>query len=321
MHPDGASTVQQGGRAGPPGGIMIRAWRSYALALLVLVGAACSTTELVYDNADWLLYRWVDGMVDARDGQSTAWRALMREAMDRHRRELLRPLVQLILGFEEMLRRRLDEPQLSCWLAAADRVYRAHAEWAGVPAVEVLAGLAPDQVAYLDRQFEERDTEYADGFLDPDAQRRERRRVERYVDRIERWTGDLSTEQLRLVEAMVGGLPDLADDWFGYRQRQQQRLLELLRSGADREALRQFLRAWWVDLAGREAPLVSKSQRVRQGVIALLVNLDGTLSQTQRARALDRLAELRAELTAAGDLAGPVLLAAADCPPKDVETP
>jgi hypothetical protein len=132
--------------------------------------------------------------------------------------------------------------------------------------------------------------------MDEDLVERQQARVARYVERIERWIGDLSAGQRRLVEEAVSAMPDVAEGWLDYREEQQQSLLRLLRAGADRVALESFLTAWWVDLDGRPAALVKDSETLSRATLDLVLRLDATLSTEQRTTFLEQLADLREDL-------------------------
>ena len=62
--------------------------------------AGCSTTQLAYDNADWLLQRWAAGLLDPNAAQRTAWKARFGQAMQAHRRELLPEVIALLALLE-----------------------------------------------------------------------------------------------------------------------------------------------------------------------------------------------------------------------------
>ena len=282
--------------------------RGVPILLLLLLTTACSRTDLLYDNADWLVYRWADKLMDASGAQEDAWRGTFRQAMVDHRRELLPQLVRLLHGVEAGVKQGLTAAELSCWTEAADRVYREHARWAVVPAMAVLSDLSPSQTGHLAEELEERNREYAEDYLDEDLQRRERSRIDRYIERVEHWTGDLTTEQLRLVEELARRLPDSAPDWLDYRVHKQRQLLDLLGVGAEPQTLQHFLDAWWVDLKGRPSVLVDKTERLRVGVIDLLLALDGAITQEQRDRVLERLGNLRDDLAGAAGTPQKVLL-------------
>jgi len=277
-----------------------------AMCRAVLVGVlallfGCSRTELLYDNADWLAGRWAGELMDASGEQREAWDARFRQAMDEHRRERLPEVVALLHRLEAIAAAGPTADELGCWFEVAERVYRHQASWAVPPAAAVLLDSSPQQLDHLSAELAERNREYREDYLQEDPVERGRARIDRYTGRIEGWTGELSTGQLRLVESAVHDMPDLAGDWLDYRVRQQERLLALLRRRVDAVVLQGFLADWWVELAERPPGLVYKTAQTRAGWLDLIVALWETLEPGQRAAVRERLADLRADLEAAGD--------------------
>lgn len=261
--------------------------------LLLVIFAGCSRTDLVYSNADWLLQRWAAGLLDPESAQREDWDQLMAQAMQVHQRELLPEVVRILRTAEVAAADGLDRRELSCWIGLFEGAYRAHANWAVAPAAEVLGDVSPAQVEHLAAELRERNQDYRDDYLDEDPEKRRQARFKRYAKRIERWTGDLSTAQLRLVEGAVSAMPDLAEPWLAYREERQQRLMELLRAGVDRAALKAYLGAWWVELDGRPAALVEDAEALQLASLELILRLDATLSAEQRARFIDKVADVR----------------------------
>ena len=276
------------------------------IVIFVVVLGGCSRTGMLYDNADWLAQRWASGLVDASEVQNAAWREPFRLAMAEHRREILPGMVVLLRQLEVEIDQGSDADRLQCLAAAADRIFRQHAMLAVRLGTRVLSDLSPQQIAHLETELRGRNRDYRDDYLDPDPAQRERQRVARYLERIERWTGDLTTEQIRLVERAVRDLPDLADDWLAYREQQQRRLLARLRGAPDPMALQRFLAAWWVELGDRPPALVQKTQQVRSGITGLLVALHAMLAAEQRAEFLDNVRGLREDLDNAAGTARPL---------------
>lgn len=279
---------------------MTAIYRTVLIGVLALL-VGCSRTELVYDNADWLAGRWAGELMDASGEQREAWDARFRQAMDEHRRERLPEIVALLRRLEVLATAGPTADALGCWLEAAEAVYRRQASWAVPPAAAVLLDSSPQQLNHLSVELVQRNREYHEDYLHEDPVARERARIDRYTGRIERWTGELSTGQLRLVESAVHVMPDLAGDWLDYRVRQQERLLVLLRRGVDGAVLQGFLADWWVELAERPSGLVDKTAQMRARWLDLIVALWEALEPGQRAAVRERLAELRADLEAAGD--------------------
>ena len=270
---------------------------------LALLMTSCSRTQFLYDRADWLAYRWTADLVDASAVQKPVWRELFRQAMAQHRHQQLPAMVDLLGGLETTLRNGPSEVALTCWGNVADRVYYDHVRWAVPTATAVLGDLSAQQIDHLASELEERNQAYSKKYLDSDPERRREARVQRYVERFERWTGALNADQVRLVEQSLQGLPDLAGDWLAYRRDRQAKLLALLRSGAEPQVLQGFIIDWWADFAGRAPALVRDSQRLREGTLQMIVALEAELTDKQRAELLDKIGQLRAELGAASGLA------------------
>lgn len=274
------------------------------LLVLLLLVAGCNRTTLLYDHADWLAERWADDLIAGSEMQRDSWRALFAASMDEHTQALLPELILLLRGLERGVASGITPDTLDCLVDAAERVYRDHARWAIPPSVAVLYGISPQQVDHLAAQLERRNEEYRADFLQQDPDARERERLGRYVARIERWVGELSTDQVRLVEEVMHGTPDVAGDWLDYRSRQQQRLLALLRARADERALKDYLAGWWVAFDDRPAVLVEKTAQLRRAWLALIIELQATLRTEQRAALRENLADVREGLEVSAERAG-----------------
>ena len=270
--------------------------RIFVVIVCTLLLSGCSSTELVYRNADWLAYRWVDRLLDADQAQSEQWPLMFERLLEEHRRELLPHVVALLNQASQQADRGLSADRLGCLWQGADRLMETHGRLIVPTATRVLSGISAEQIEHLHAQLQERNADYRDQYLQPDPAEREAARIERFTERVERWTGELTNEQARLVEAAVRRMPDIAGDWLRYRERQQQRLLALLRADQSARALEAFLTAWWVDAADRDPQLVNDFQRLRDGWIRMLVELGDTLDEQQRDHLLASLTDLRDDL-------------------------
>mgnify|MGYP000101976116 CR=1 FL=1 len=117
----------------------------------------------------------------------------------------------------------------------------------------------------------ERNDEYAEEYLPEDAEERHENRVERYLERIERWTGRSNPAQREMIAAEIASMPDTAELSLAYRRQQQQRLLALLRDNATRQQLTGYLASWWVDFSDRPDDLVRMTDELRRRGVALEV--------------------------------------------------
>lgn len=270
-------------------------WLFLVVPAVVLLGA-CSRAELVYDNADWLVYRWAVKLVDASPEQREAWRGRFGELLSRHREELLPDVVALLEQIEADAERGLSVERLECLIDHTDSLYEAHARLVLPLAVDILMALSPAQVDHLADQLAERNREYVDDYLDEDPQRRVEERTGRYIERVERWTGALDRDQRSILEDAIRVMPETAGAWFDYRRSKQRTMLRLLRSDADEAELTAFMTAWWVEFEGQAAGLSADAREVQRRSIALAVEVDDMLSQAQRGRFTGKIADLRSDL-------------------------
>jgi hypothetical protein len=265
---------------------------SLMLVLLLLL-TGCSRTALLYDHADWMAMRWVTGLLDGDSDQETAWQARFGEVVDSHRSQLLPEVVVALRSFEAQAETGIRGPALECWLQSVDALYARHVELVLPVATDVLLSARPEQIDHLERELAERSAELRDERLFEDPQRQMEVRVDRYRERIERWTGDLSGDQRAALALAVARLPDVAPDWFDYRQQMQGELVAMLRAGADADRLQAFLRDWWLSFAGRPARLRQDMDALRHGMVGLIARLDRDLSAAQRETLLDKVRDLR----------------------------
>lgn len=278
-----------------------------AASLLV---AACSSVQLAYRNADWLIDDWAEHYIDFTPPQEDLWERELELALAVHRRLELPRIVGFIEAGERAAERGVSEATLGCLAREGEAFVRRHAELAVSLALPVLATLEPAQVDHLEAAMAERNREYVDKYLADDPEERLEDRVERILERITRWTGPLTRDQRAMLAREVAAMPDLAEAWLPYRQVQQARLLDLLRQDADASELEAFLTAWWVHGEDRPLELVEAAAATREGSVQMLVRLYRMMDGDQRRRLVDNLKDIRTDLAELTDGADPALAAA-----------
>ena len=101
--------------------------------------------------------------------------------------------------------------------------------------------LTPEQIDRFDAWFREKSREYTD-YLDKSPQQREIYRVERNLERIEKWFGDFDYATREKVRDRLRQLPDLYEPWLRYRAARHDALIATLRdasrNGLDIERLK-----------------------------------------------------------------------------------
>jgi len=261
-----------------------------AMVLLLLSGlVACSATRMLYQNLDWLAFEAMDDRFDIRSDQEGWVKASLSNLHSWHRVTQLpayrRTLDELAVRFADGL----DAEDLA-WLDEQVEQHRRTLVDLVVPELALfLADLDDEQLARFTVASQESIDEAAEQ-LEWSPRKRQEYRFETFVDRIEPWTGDLSTEQLRSLDRDVAALSDMRREWIEQRRNRLRVFTELLSTQPGQEAIEAALYKWWSDLDASYPPdYVAQRGLLKQQMFGLLVRLDAGLTPQQRAHVIDRL--------------------------------
>lgn len=266
--------------------------RLHRLAALVcgaLLLAGCSS-QFVYNRLDTVAYLYLKTQVSLEDLQSSQLRGSLREFLTWHRDSELPRYAALAQGLardaaQPLGRVRIDQARVDIeglWRDAVARV--------APDAARFLAGLNNTQRNELFASLAEDDPDLREEYCDTPEPKRRRRQLESFVDTAEDWVGKLTAAQRELVAARLAALQPTSCGWVDNRIRVRRSFRELLeRSGGD-PALPTELRRLMTSPEERWDPTYRAAfEANRDGIVALLAELDATLTQGQRARLSEKL--------------------------------
>jgi hypothetical protein len=266
------------------------------ISILTLLGSGCSRTEFAYRHADWLLEYQARRTVAANAEQRALWQPVLAGTLMHHREEEL-PLVIAYLDLASRGIGKMDNAiDAACLVDAALLLYQRHARLAVDLSVPLLSALDAAQVRHLAGFMEQRQERAVKEYLKPDPGDRKAARQQRFVERIENWTGRLNEQQRQQISDALVDIPDLSAPWLAYRSRQTDTLLEMLETGTSATALRAHLNDWWVEMDGQSAEFNQQWQFAKQQFILMLDELNVTLTDRQRTRIEQQLTALRSNL-------------------------
>ncbi|MEO8134216.1 MAG: DUF6279 family lipoprotein [Betaproteobacteria bacterium] len=282
----------------------------FCMALVLLGG--CSALRLSYNQADWLVYRWLDNYADFDDVQAVRVRDAITAWFAWHRRTQLPDYADLLQQIDADVSAETNAERIcSLWSAVAARLERSamHA----VPAIADLAPtLKPAQIESIENRYLKKNAEFIDEFLQVDLARRAGESVRRVIRRAESLYQDLDQFQRERVERWVADSPWNPNIAFDERRRRQQDALQLLRRLAgepvDKAAAQAQIKGWIkrIERSPRE-PHRLHADRVMQYNCQLAADIHNSMSPSQRRIASKKLkswaADLRALSAEAGDSA------------------
>jgi hypothetical protein len=272
--------------------------RLATITLLAVITSACSRTELAYRNADRLLEYYASQTVSISASQRDQWQPLLHSTLQRHREQEL-PLVIAWLDLTERIIRETDgTPGAACLVEGALLLFKRHAQLAVDLSVPLLAELDATQIRHPAEYTTQRQQDAVKHYLDSNPEKRKTSRQQRYIDRVEYWTGNLTESQRKQVRDALERIPDLSVAWLSHRAQQTDTLVTMLETGATAEELRKFLDAWWVQREEASAETSRLWYIARNEFVQLMDGLAATLTRKQRATIENQLGDLRADLAA-----------------------
>ncbi len=253
------------------------------LALLAL--AACSATQMVYDNGATLL-RWrATSYLDVHGAQAEDLDRRIERFLAWHRSMALPQYAALAEACARRVARGLTRADLE-WgydalRAQLDEGLRAAAR----EVAPMLDSLTPAQIAHMAQRIEEDNERFAQEQLNGDEATRRKRRMERNVTRLEDWFGTLSATQRAVVQRYSETAPLTGALRAQDRRRRQAELLDILRTRTAQRRLADWAAGWD---QGRAPAYAQLARANRAAYFDMLLALDRTLSAAQRAATVAR---------------------------------
>lgn len=264
---------------------MKRSWPIVFAALVLLVLAGCSATQLAYENGATLL-RWrATSYLDVHGAQSEDLDRRIEHFLAWHRTTALPQYARLAENCARRVENGVTRADLEWGYDALHAQLDESLRAAAQEIAPIMDNLTPEQIAYLEQRFAEDNREFAEDDLAGDEAARRRRRFDRNVERFEDWIGPLTPAQLAIVRHYAETAPLTAALRAADRRRRQDQLLAMLRTHQARARLAEWAVGWDQN---RTAEYAAASRVQREAYYDMLLALDRTLSDEQRASAAAR---------------------------------
>lgn len=227
----------------------MRFLRILCVVLAISWLSGCSAIRVVYNQADTVLYWTGVEYFDLDHDQKDVLRGHIDRFHTWHRTRELAEYVALL----EVAKRRFDTGIARTDVAwAVDSVkgrYRAIVDQTFPDIAPLLATLTDEQVRALGRRFEKVNRDYDKDYRPRGTPEEQiRRRAKLLHERIEHWSGPLTSAQEARLAELAATLPLIAQPRLQDRLRRQREILEILALRKDRKAfeprLRDFLVNW-----------------------------------------------------------------------------
>lgn len=268
------------------------------LAACSLQGLVFSNVTTAYNNATPVLAWMVDDYVDLSEVQKEFVRERLTRTVAWHR---ARELPEYRRFFETVLARIEDNITVDEAREAHRDIrasYHRLLEHMLPDFADLLLQLDAEQLTQLERKFNEENRKIVREAARETPEERDAKRVRRFVDNLEEWTGRLSGAQRDLVAARVKTMAVYTDERVAERRFRQGEILALARTKPAREQVIAGLKRLLIDTDTWRRPDYRRklSERDHQ-MFEMIATLSTTLSADQRANVQKRVRGFMKDIT------------------------
>jgi hypothetical protein len=250
--------------------------------VLACVAAACSSLRFAYDNADTYLFFRANSYLDLDPKSSDELDERINEFFAWHRKNALPQYTRLAEEAAKRVSKGLSREDLVWGYDSVVAHARQSLRVAAERIAPLLDRLTPQQIAHMEKRFAEDNRKFAREFLRGSEPERRKRRAKRVEERLEDWVGQLSAVQLEKIRQFSERTALYDELRARDRERMQGELVAMIRKREAQRRLADWSANWE---RGRDPAHLGASERFRHEYYALLLEIDRTLTQQQRARA------------------------------------
>ena len=268
-----------------------------ALAIAVLVVAACSFTRLAYlnaplayDNATPVL-AWMAGDYVDLSGSQKAWvREHVAHAMAWHRARELPEYRRFLEDLAVRAEGRITADDARAVHHAVRAYYHRALDHIAPDIADLLLQLDDEQVAQLEQKFAKDNRKFVKESIKDSPDERRERDAKRYLEHLEEWLGDLTDAQRDLVFERVSAFGEFPEDQLADRRYRQSAIVAIAREKPPRDKAIEEVRRILVQTdSWRRAEYREKVRARDEKLFQLVADLGATLTPEQRAALRERI--------------------------------
>ncbi len=280
---------------------MVLVNRFFALLVLGLLVASCSRVQFAYNQADWLMMRRINSLLELEGSRRLELRQWIDGFVKLHRQQKLPKLVQFLQLSAEIIEKnpptRLEVDRM---ISDLEIILEGSLVLAVPGMVQVLLSLKPKELLQLQIKLKKENEKQKKEILDLEEAEWRKERRERLAGVIEFFIEELAPPQEALLDSWVAGFDYSGRSlWVEFRESQQAKLFELLSPSKDKKTHRDqsqieaFLTDWAVHPEKqRSLDYQNQMQRARERLRQFVFEWALSLTPEQKNRLVLRLREL-----------------------------
>jgi hypothetical protein len=261
------------------------------LCLASLVFAGCAATSLLYNHADWLIARQIDGYFGLNRTQKTFVSSRLSGILAHHRREALPHYETVLRQAHERVEDGLTAADLDWAFGQYDQLRADLFARFVTDGSEFVQQVNDPQVLRLKQSLQTKLARQED-LLRDDVTKRLAKRTERMLGLAREWMGPLSAQQEQEITKLTMQFPDTLPAWYAHQVYRHEQLIALFESRKS-DQTKQRLEHWLTNQDYDTDPRFAETtKQFRRHITELVLALDRSATPVQRRYFLSKLADL-----------------------------
>jgi hypothetical protein len=265
--------------------------------LLTVIITGCSSTSLVYNNADWLVRGKIDDYFQLSEHQQRQLKQDISTFFQWHRLQELVEYSNVLTQFNQQFSDGLSMQEIEFFLDKLSSARIRFAEASIQSASLFLSTVSSEQVDYFDQEFRQNQAEETER-LNLSQQEFKDENHDSLVDTLEDWFGRFDEDQLAQLRVISDSRLNNQQYWFDQREIQHYRLSKFLRLKLGREKIQQYLHNRFIALNRHD----DESRKIRLQSTTYwrhaMLDIDKIITTKQRKKMIRKLDDYASDFMA-----------------------
>lgn len=276
---------------------MLSIFRFFSLLLFSVLLTSCAAVKLTYNNADTLVYFWLDDYVDFTIDQKVGVKNDLQAFHSWHRQTQLPAFALMAKTLQVQAQGNVTPVQLCAnWNQVEPTLLSPLSAYLEPVVLKLITQLSADQITSIEEKYAKTNKKWLEEWQ-PETTRVLHKNTEKNIrERLENLYRRLSDEQLKMLREHIATSPFDSKIAYAERLKRQQDLVTTLKNiqakrlsaEAAKEPLRAVLQR---GLMSPDAAYRAYAERVKQSNCELYAKLHNSISPEQRTYALQTLQE------------------------------
>jgi hypothetical protein len=201
-----------------------------AICCLVFLITACSTVRFAYNQGDTLIRWWIDDHIGLSAEQEVLTRELLEQQFWWHRTEQLADVSKTLEQLRRQLNRPLSTDEVSQFSDDLKKFIYAIAKKATPDAAKIFVTLQSNQIENMQKRMQKGNEKFAKEWLPPSAEKQNKVRADKVIDRVEWLFGSINKEQEEKIRQHIKNNPLDMNMVYQERLRRQNDLIKIVKS-------------------------------------------------------------------------------------------